>query len=162
MLKYKHCTKMYAKCQILRILRGNKMTIIRTREFGNVGVLTQGEKYPKGIVIRENHEGVVLEEYFNEKGVAPDVLHIFESGISFDSKSDIYFCIAEARLYEQNLEIPVYIVANQTHIYDDGDAINNNKVECLRCMPEWNRRYDWNLSPRLEKCDKCLKKKINQ
>lgn len=78
---------------------------MKTQQFGEVVFFTQ-DKYPKGIILRESHVGVMLEEHFDTKSKNVDVLHVFQGMFLHAGLKE---CLAEARRYEENFETPIHV-----------------------------------------------------
>lgn len=92
-----------------------------TREFGEIE--TVWDKVPsQGILLRESNGTVLLEQHFkDEDGESQDVLFQFEEGITLDVRSDFYDCLAEARRFEPEFSVPIYIQTISERVKKDGE-----------------------------------------
>jgi len=80
---------------------------MKTRDmFGEVE--TVKGSIPQGIVLRETKYGVMLEKHMDETSTMVDVLHFFDGYILRD-QDDFEDCLEDAREYEPNKNIPIYI-----------------------------------------------------
>jgi len=79
-----------------------------TKEFGEVEVVS-GE-YRKGFIIRQTGGGIVLEEHFDTENSNVDVIHRFDDGMTLLKKSDFCECLAKAREYVPDLNVPLHVM----------------------------------------------------
>lgn len=80
-----------------------------TKEYGELESVWK--KVPDGGLLLREEDGVVfLEQHFNNAdGKRVDVIHQFEEGITLADRVDFCECLAEARKYEPDFSVPIYI-----------------------------------------------------
>ena len=85
------------------------MARYKTQEFGELESVWK--KVPDGgILLREDDGVVLLEQHFNDTyGKRVDVLFQFEEGITLADKVDFSECLKEARKFEPDSGVPIYI-----------------------------------------------------
>lgn len=141
---------MYANRRIHK--DGKEENTMMTKEFGEVKLIQ--DEYPVGLILREKAEGVVLEEYFDTTGENVDVLHEFDVGITLDIKTDFYDCLDEARRYEPDFNVPIYI--KERSLRTQGEE---EKKKCYACMAAYCGIRPYELTPSKEKCAQCHARK---
>lgn len=78
-------------------------------KFGEVENVNLRYMYPIGYVLRQQEDGVVLEEYLDHKGLRVDTVHQFGEDLRLDREEDLKKCLKVAREYEPDLENPIFV-----------------------------------------------------
>ena len=130
-----------------------------TTQFGEVEILTKGENFPEGIVLREKEGNVVLlEQYFDDSGKNLDVLHTF-LGKSLCDNADLEECLTIAGGYATYSEQRIYVVSMEGHIELGKleQQVQQNKKICLECTVQLRLLRPWRFGQEPEKCKSCKK-----
>ena len=78
-----------------------------TTKFGEIKIVC--DENPIGIILREDKNGVVLEEHFDEEGQRVDVIHQFDEDFTILNPQCLKECLEEARRYVPDLNVPIFI-----------------------------------------------------
>lgn len=136
-----------------------------TKEFGEVRILRDNCSV-EGFVLREKDGRVVLEEYFDTEGNQVDVIQEFKFGMTLKKKEDFSECLKEARIYEPDFNVPIYIQALQNRSEDEDKEVEEEEKEkeeakrkCYECMNEWNISHPWSFTLPKDRCKECRSSK---
>lgn len=124
-----------------------------TKEFGEVRILQENCSV-EGFVLREKEGRVVLEEYFDSEGNQVDVVQEFEFGMTLKRKEDFCECLKEARIYEPDFNVPIYIQALQESGNEEKEK-EDIKRKCYECMNGWNISHPWSFTLPQDRCKEC-------
>lgn len=112
-----------------------------TKEFGEVEVVW-GE-YPKGVLIRQTEEVILLEEHFDDQNENVDVLHRFPEDMRLFDKGDVRECLAKAREYEPDFNVPIHIMRLTEPQPENPEEKRANYMSII----EHSARCPWNPIP---------------
>ena len=121
------------------------MARVTTKEFGELE--TVWKNVPSGGILLLEHDGVVLlEQHFEDgDGQREDVLFQFEDGTTLDDKSDFFECIAEARKFEPDFSVPIYIQTLSERPKEE-ESMKSVRREQYKNMVERSATHPWNFS----------------
>ena len=116
---------------------------MRSEKFGEIEMIR--DETPKGIILREDEYGVVLEECLDNNGRNVDVLIHFPKGCTLQNKEDLYNCLVEARKYEPDLNKPIYIkVPTETQQTQSEDEETQRRARIEKIV-ERSGTHPWNF-----------------
>lgn len=113
------------------------------KKFGEVELIR--DETPKGIIIREEEYGVVLEECLDNNGRKVDVLHHFPKECTLKNKEDLYNCLVEARKYETDLNRPIYIKIPTEVKQEESENQNAQRRALIERLVERSGTHPWNF-----------------
>ena len=123
------------------------MARVTTKEFGELESVWKNVP-AEGILLREANGVVLLEQHFNDvDGRREDVLFQFEEGITLDDKNDFCECLAEARKFEPDFSVPIYIQTLSERKKEE-EAAKNERWTYYENLAERSARRPWNFSLR--------------
>ena len=111
--------------------------------FGEIEMIR--DECPKGIIIREDEYGVVLENCLDNNGRNVDVLIHFPKGCTLKNKEDLYNCLVEARKHEPNLKKSVYIKVPTEAKQEESEDKDAQRRTHIEKIVERSRTHPWNF-----------------
>jgi len=131
--------------QILKKQKGDDiMAKYSTKEFGEIE--TVWKKIPTGgILLRENNGTVFLEQHFKDaEGEKHDVLFLFDEGITLNVRSDFYECLMEARRFEPEPSVPIYIQTIAERAKEEEEERNARRKQYEKMIKK-SGTHPWNF-----------------
>ena len=121
------------------------MARVTTKEFGELESVWK--KVPSGgILLRENEGVVLLEQHFkDEDGEREEILFQFQEGTTLNDRSDFCECLVEARKFEPDFSVPIYI-QTLSERENEEEAEKKARREQYEKMIERSGTHPWNFS----------------
>ena len=93
-----------------------------------------------GYFLRESNGVVLLEEYLDEEGKSVDVVHQFDEEYTLTDKISFSECLAEARRYVGDFNIPIYVQTPSERRKEEEAEKERQKSELAAVVENCGRR----------------------
>lgn len=110
------------------------------RGFGEIEVVW--ENLPEGLLLRDINGVVHLEQRFDDEGINVDVLHQFKEEVTLKDEEYFCECIAVAREYEPDWNVPIYIQSLAAR-YKEDEQEQKKRREYYETLIQRSRTHPW-------------------